>query len=177
MSTLSVDTIQGKTTAGTVAMPSGYVIQTVTNKNTDQTNVTTSGSFVAITASQCSITSRLANSSFLYTGVLSLETDITASGLRNFVRMHYTVNGGSTIIHDSVNVFNVEMATNTNNVGQVVISYLFDGITQSAGTDFVFSFQYRQNTNHSYFFNQQSLSNQPSGTSNMSHITVQEIAP
>ena len=25
MSTLSVDTIQGKTTAGTVAMPSGYV--------------------------------------------------------------------------------------------------------------------------------------------------------
>ena len=30
MSTLSVDTIQGKTTAGTVAMPSGHVIQTQT---------------------------------------------------------------------------------------------------------------------------------------------------
>ena len=29
MSTLKVDTIQGKTTAGTVAMPSGHVIQTV----------------------------------------------------------------------------------------------------------------------------------------------------
>ena len=28
MSTLSVDTIQGKTTAGTVAMPSGMVVQT-----------------------------------------------------------------------------------------------------------------------------------------------------
>ena len=38
MSTLSVDTIQGKTTAGTVALPSGYVVQTATNKNTDQTN-------------------------------------------------------------------------------------------------------------------------------------------
>jgi len=30
MSTLSVDTIQGKTTAGTVAMPTGHVIQTQT---------------------------------------------------------------------------------------------------------------------------------------------------
>ena len=29
MSTLSVDTIQGKTTAGTVAMPSGHVVQVV----------------------------------------------------------------------------------------------------------------------------------------------------
>ena len=29
MSTLSVDTIQGKTAAGTVAMPAGYVIQTL----------------------------------------------------------------------------------------------------------------------------------------------------
>ena len=29
MSTLSVDTIQGKTTAGTVAMPAGMIVQTV----------------------------------------------------------------------------------------------------------------------------------------------------
>ena len=29
MSTLSVDTIQGKTTAGTVAMPSGSIVQVV----------------------------------------------------------------------------------------------------------------------------------------------------
>ena len=36
MSTLKVDTIQGKTTAGTVAMPSGMVIQTVaTTDNTE----------------------------------------------------------------------------------------------------------------------------------------------
>ena len=31
MSTLSVDTIQGKTTAGTIAMPSGSVVQTIIN--------------------------------------------------------------------------------------------------------------------------------------------------
>jgi len=35
MSTLSVDTIQGKTTAGTVAMPVGHVIQTFTTNRTD----------------------------------------------------------------------------------------------------------------------------------------------
>jgi len=177
MSTLKVDTIQGKTTAGTVAMPSGHVIQTATNKNADATNVTVSNTFVAITASECSITSSLANSSFLYTGVLSVESDVTASSLQNFVRMHYTVNGGSTIIHDSTKVFQVEMPISDNNIGQVAMNYLFDGITHSAGTTFVFSFQYSKSTSHSIQFNQQSLGNQPSGTSNMSHITVQEIAP
>ena len=39
MSTLSVDTIQGKTTAGTVAMPAGMIVQTV--EFTEQTNYTT----------------------------------------------------------------------------------------------------------------------------------------
>jgi len=39
MSTLSVDTIQGKTTAGTVAMPSGHVIQTVSQAITTLTNI------------------------------------------------------------------------------------------------------------------------------------------
>ena len=35
MSTLSVDTIQGKTTAGTVALPAGHVVQTFTTNRTD----------------------------------------------------------------------------------------------------------------------------------------------
>jgi len=176
-SRLLVDKIEGKTSSGTIQMPSGFVVQTATNKNTDGTNITASDSFVHVTASVCSITSKLANSSFLYTGVLSVESDITTSPLRNFVRMRYTVNGGSAIIHDNANVFQVEMPRGDNDIGQVAINYLFDGITHSAGTVFRFSFQYRQNTTGSYFFNQQSLANQPSGTSNMSHITVQEIAP
>ena len=37
MSTLSVDTIQGKTTAGTVAMPAGMIVQVLsTTKTTEQ---------------------------------------------------------------------------------------------------------------------------------------------
>ena len=46
MSTLSVDTIQGKTTASTVQMPSGHVIQTVDGSDGTQTT-STSSSFVA----------------------------------------------------------------------------------------------------------------------------------
>ena len=45
MSTLSVDTIQGKTTAGTVAMPAGHVIQVVEstlNSSSQYSNSTTS---------------------------------------------------------------------------------------------------------------------------------------
>ena len=40
MSTLSVDTIQGKTTASTVQMPSGHVIQTVDGSDGTQTTST-----------------------------------------------------------------------------------------------------------------------------------------
>jgi len=40
MSTLKVDTIQGKTTAGTVQMPSGSVIQFIQTTGTTQTTVT-----------------------------------------------------------------------------------------------------------------------------------------
>ena len=43
MSTLKVDTIQGKTTAGTVAMPSGMVVQTVYNNYSTQTVISNAG--------------------------------------------------------------------------------------------------------------------------------------
>jgi hypothetical protein len=45
MSTLKVDTIQGKTTAGTVAMPSGHVVQVVEKVST-ASNTFSSNSYV-----------------------------------------------------------------------------------------------------------------------------------
>ena len=47
MSTLSVDTIQGKTTAGTVAMPSGHVIQTVSATYGTEGSFNSTSAFVA----------------------------------------------------------------------------------------------------------------------------------
>jgi len=40
MSTLKVDTIQGKTSAGTIAFPAGHVIQVIENSTTTQVNST-----------------------------------------------------------------------------------------------------------------------------------------
>ena len=174
-SRLLVDKIEGKSTSGTVQMPSGHVVQTVKTITTTDTAVTSSGSFVDIPASQGSITSKLANSSFLYQATISAEGD-ASSALNAFLRMVYTVNGGSTTQHSSTRTFNITAIQDSMGTVNNHISYLFDGLSESAGTAFVFAFQFRQTTTSSYHFNQQSLTGQPSGTSNMSHITVQEIA-
>ena len=175
-STITVPT--GKKLVGTdgggISAP-GMVVQTVKAITTTDTAVTTSGSFVDIPASQCSITSKLANSSFLYQATISAEGD-ASSNFNTFQRMVYTVNGGSTVQHTSTRTFNFTAVLDSMGTVNNHISYLFDGLTEGAGTVFVFAFQHRQNTTGSYHFNQQSLTNQPSGTSNMSHITVQEIA-
>ena len=91
--------------------------------------------------------------------------------------MVYTVNGGSTTQHSSTRTFNITAIQDSMGTVNNHISYLFDGLSESAGTVFVFAFQHRQDTSSNYHFNQGSLGGQPSGTSNMSHITVQEIAP
>jgi len=174
-SRLLVDKIEGKSASNTVQMPSGSVVQVVNAIVTTDTAVTTQNSFVDIPASQCSITSKLANSSFLYQATISAEGD-ASSALNAFLRMVYTVNGGSTTQHTSTRTFNITAIQDSMGTVNNHISYLFDGFSQGAGTVFVFAFQFRQTTTGSYHFNQQSLSGQPSGTSNMSHITVQEIA-
>jgi len=67
MSTLSVDTIQGQTTAANVKLPAGSVIQTQRTyiaEATDTTAKTTSTSLVA-SGIQCTITPRFSNSLIL----------------------------------------------------------------------------------------------------------------
>ena len=180
-SRLLVDKIESKSgsqidmSTHTLKMPSGHVVQTVNAIVTTDTAVTTSGRFVDIPASQCTITSKFANSSFLYQATISAEGDAT-SAYNTFQRMVYTVNGGSTIQHTGERSFNFTCVLDSMGTVNNHISYLFDGITSSAGTVFVFAFQHRQSTTSNYHFNQQSLSGQKSGMSNMSHITVQEIA-
>jgi hypothetical protein len=64
MSTLSVDTIQGKTTATKVQMPSGHIIQTTTTSFTSST-ITTSTSFTDITGGSLAITPFFSTSKIL----------------------------------------------------------------------------------------------------------------
>lgn len=60
MSTLKVDTIQGKTTAGTVAMPSGMVVQI--QKGSISGDVTTTSSSPVATGLECAITPKFSTS-------------------------------------------------------------------------------------------------------------------
>ena len=104
--------------------------------------MSTSNTFTDITASQISVTSKLANSSFFYQATLSVESDV-ASAYQNFIRMAYTVNGGSTVLHDDTKVFNGNSIKDENGALNTGITYLFDGITHSAGTVLiVFFIQY-----------------------------------
>ena len=54
------------TSVGFSDLPVGSVVQTVTARSATETNNTTSNSFVDITPSQISVTTKRANSSFLY---------------------------------------------------------------------------------------------------------------
>ena len=77
MSTLSVDTIQGKSTAGAVKFPSGYPVQIVNQENSTglvlSSNTTTK-------LMDCQIVSKLANSSFLVHAFCGIGTLAAAGG-------------------------------------------------------------------------------------------------
>ena len=66
MSTLSVDTIQGKTTAGTVAMPAGAMLQVVQSHITGYT--TTASNSNTSTGLTVTITPKFSSSKVLITG-------------------------------------------------------------------------------------------------------------
>ena len=65
MSTLSVDTIQGKTTAGTVAMPAGMVIQVVEGTLNSNSQFSTSSTTLADTGLTVQITPKFSSSKIL----------------------------------------------------------------------------------------------------------------
>ena len=92
MSTLSVDTIQGKTTAGTVAMPSGSVVQLVTNEYSTFTAV--SSSTYVDSGLTCQITPKFSSSKIFIQCNMHFRT------------MHTSVDsgGGWKIFRDSTEV-------------------------------------------------------------------------
>tara|TARA_R100000995_G_scaffold80945_1_gene53302 strand:+ start:1443 stop:1982 length:540 start_codon:yes stop_codon:yes gene_type:complete len=65
MSTLSVDTIQGKTAAGTVSMPAGATLQVVQTALTSAVTVSSPTSFTDISGLSVAITPKFSNSKVL----------------------------------------------------------------------------------------------------------------
>ena len=83
MSTLSVDTIQGQTTAANVKLPAGYVIQTV---NTSfSTEVTESGSSFVDTGLSLAITPKYSTSKVLVL-VHQMAKALDGAGRMNVLR-------------------------------------------------------------------------------------------
>ena len=83
MSTLSVDTIQGKTTAGTVAMPAGMVVQTVSTSFS--TEVTENGSSFVDTGLSLAITPKFSTSKVLVF-VHQMAKALDGAGRMNLLR-------------------------------------------------------------------------------------------
>ena len=65
MSTLSVDTIQGKTTAGTVGMPAGHVVQVARTYDAFSSHISTASTSLVASGIQCSLTPKFSNSLIL----------------------------------------------------------------------------------------------------------------
>ena len=96
MSTLSVDTIQGKTTAGTVQMPSGSVIQVVNTNSTLQRSTTSSSD--TDTGITLDITPKFATSKLYF--LFSARTYNNQGGREYFIKIKdgsTTIGGGATL--------------------------------------------------------------------------------
>ena len=155
----------------------GHVIQTVTNRDTTATNITSAGSFVDITSSELTITAKKANSSYLYFATLSAEPDLAGgSAMENYFRFVYTLNSGSTTQHNVERLIYAQSGHDDMGTASMTPIYLFDNISTSKGDVLKFFVQYRMSVSSSYQFNQDGLTGQPSSTDIFSSVTVQEIA-
>ena len=119
MSTLSVDTIQGKTTAGTVAMPSGHVVQSAFN-NTELFTSSTSSTYADLI--KISFTPKFSNS-FLFINVF----------------MRYQCSGSVDdmkikVLHDSTNIFEVERYTLYTGGSNQINTVSFQSFVSSTGS-------------------------------------------
>ena len=81
MSTLKVDTIQGKTTAGTVAMPAGSILQTISGTFTCTTSKSGTSYSDIDSSLNLSITPKFATSKLFYTGNIMIGTQDDATAL------------------------------------------------------------------------------------------------
>jgi len=92
MSTLSVDTIQGKTTAGTLAIPAGMVVQTVFHKFTTNTSLDSS-SDTDIGGTSLTFTPKFASSLLILS--CSVSINIYRSNINNGCTINFNVDGSN----------------------------------------------------------------------------------
>ena len=179
MSTLSVDTIQGQTTAANVKMPAGTPVQVISTTKTD-TFTTSSASYVDITGMTATITPKYATSKILVTvncnwgGVNNIYASIIL--LRGSTRISASTGGTG-------NQTNASMAIGGDNnnfqwkVEHTGLQFLDSPATTSATT---YKLQVKSTggpgTNTFYLNRPHQTDNSAYNVFGTSHITLTEIA-
>ena len=163
MSTLSVDTIQGKTTAGTVAMPAGAMLQVVQSHVTGYS--TTSSNTNSSTGLTVAITPKFSSSKVLITGNIN---GCYSNGATRYAK-YELYKGGSFLVYLHALVGYIHTNASINYDVDWSFSYLDSPNTTSATT---YDLQWSaQNGGSSYFNNYGSSNNTTRST-----ITAYEIA-
>ena len=136
MSTLSVDTIQGKTTAGTVQMPSGSVIQVLNTSSSSQ--ISTTSTSAVDTGMTLDITPKFSSSKLWM--IFSARTYINTSAAEYIIQIKdgsTTVGGGATLYNSAGTVaeactFQTFVSPNTTSTKTYKITHYV-----SSGTGFI----------------------------------------
>jgi len=163
MSTLSVDTIQGKTTAGTVAMPAGAVLQVIQDVETGQTTQSAPGSLTYLTVQSVTITPKFSTSKILVRCCFSIGDNNASGGglVPRFLR-------GSTTIAE-YNTF--WRASSSNDIYSSFSHEFLDSPSTTSSTTYNFQIA-TQNGSDTLYYNH----NFSGHTNQISTLTVFEIA-
>ena len=180
MSTLSVDTIQGKTTAGTVAMPAGAVLQVV--QGSLGTRPTSASSSFVNTGLQVSITPKFSTSKVLITSSFLFSQTKSAASTQDNMKI-FTFYRDSTNIAPHNSCFFQHQNSYATTIG--ANNAIFGETTENATMEFLdspsttsaitYSVQYKNDnpTELTLIFN---CRGNGTGQAGSSVITAQEIA-
>ena len=173
MSTLSVDTIQGQTTAANVKLPAGSILQTLSTTKVDDHFQSATTSFVDVTGVTLTITPKYNTSKILITvsGVFSHNTSARLS-LFNLVR-------GSTAIGlptspKSESATRAMYHNGTDQLHQLHIEFLDSPATTGNVT---YKLRFRGNDGNTVYFNRNQSDSGQYGVRTASTITAIELAP
>ena len=126
MSTLSVDTIQGQTVAGTVKLPAGYIVQAKSHSWSNEQN-TTSTSFVDVNQASMTFTPKYSNSTIVVQALMHVRWD---NGTSN--------GGGCRIMYNGSSIFdNQGYANYDDHNSNTYQSYAIAGFVTSGTTSAV----------------------------------------
>ena len=165
MSTLSVDTIQGQTTAANVKMPAGAVLQVLQANTTTQTQFATGErAFSDITGLSQVITPKYSDSKVLIRAMISYyQNNVSDCGALRIMR-------DSTEVY--ADIHSVGYTGGSNQTGNVVMIEYLDSPSTTSATTYKIQAARNYGSSGAAFTVNTTFDSQPTG----SNITLMEIA-